>query len=161
MNRLLFALIFVAFSTSAFAKHVYPKSLKTVQAGATYQLQENYIFKEKSATFTLYAGTYTQYYEDSKASYLIGDKNCLEMSVVPPKNPDAAWAEKWDCGIFLPKDSTKGAAFFMIRKTPDQPVDSNQGPIIDAILRAGYGSFDFPTSKQNDEVLRKNVVLKP
>lgn len=144
----------------AVAKHIYPSGLKQVVDGAVYELQENYIFQEKSATFTLSAGKYKHRYEDSKAIYLMGDNSaCLEMRVVPPKNPEAAWSEKWDCGIFFPKDPKKGAAFFVIRKTPNAPTTSNQGPLIDAIIKAGYGSFDFPTSRHNDNILRNKLVL--
>jgi len=46
----------------------------------------------------------------------------------------------------------------MIRRTPDEPEKSNQGPIIDAILKAGYGSFDFPTSTHKDTSLRSKLI---
>lgn len=160
MKRLLFVVLLLM-PAMAFAKHVYPKSLKTVEAGAIYVLQDDYQFQEKSATFTLSAGEFKVSYEDSSAHYLIGlAPQCLEMRVVPPKYPENAWSDKWDCGIFLPKDEKKGAAFFMIRRTPDEPTKSNQGPIIDAILKAGYGSFDFPTSAKQDEVLRRKLIMQ-
>lgn len=158
--KLISILILSLIPAVAFAKHVYPKSLKTVENGAIYVLQDDYKFQEKSATFTLSAGHFKLAYEDSKAHYLIGlTPQCLEMRVVPPKYPENAWSDKWDCGIFLPKDEKNGAAFFMIRRTPDEPEKSNQGPIIDAILKAGYGSFDFPTSMQKDNLLRSKLML--
>jgi hypothetical protein len=156
--RRLFILCVLLFSEASFAKHVYPKHLKQVDTGVSHQLIENYVFKEKAATFTLFAGNYVQKYEDAKAVYLIGESDCLEMHVVPPKNPNAAWTDRWDCGIFLPKDARKGAAIFMIRRTPEKKHSGN-GVLIDAIIRAGYGSFDFPTSKHNDSKLRSMLVL--
>ncbi|RPI16687.1 MAG: hypothetical protein EHM60_01470 [Lysobacterales bacterium] len=158
MNRSVVVFLLASFSAAAVAKHVYPKYLEPVEDGATYELAEDYVFKEKAATFTLFEGSYVVKFEDSKAVYLIGGSQCLEMSVVPPKNPDAAWADKWDCGVFLPKDPEKGAAFFMIRRTPGQPHSGN-GWLIDEIIKAGYGSFDFPTSKHDDRSLRAQLVL--
>ncbi len=160
MTRWLFAFLLLAFTPCVLAKHVYPKNLEQVQHGVAYQLEDDYVFKEKAATFTLSAGTYVQQYEDSKAIYLIGNANCLQFNVVPPKNPAAAWTDTWDCGIFLPKDASKGAAFFMIRKKHEEKYMGN-GALIDAIIRAGYGSFDFPTSKHDDMVLRVRLARQP
>lgn len=157
MNRSIVAFLVLSFSATAVAKHVYPKNLTPVEGGPTYTLAENYVFKEKAATFTLFAGSYVQKFENSRAVYLIGNNNCLEMSVVPPKNPAAAWVDKWDCGVLLPKDPDKGAAFFMIRRTPEEKHSGN-GLLIDGIIRAGYGSFDFPTSRHDDTVLRARLV---
>lgn len=160
MTRPIVALLASSVAAAAAAKHVYPKNLRPVEGGATYGLDENYVFTEKAATFTLFAGHYVVAFEDSMAVYLIGGSNCLEMSVVPPKNPAAAWADKWDCGIFLPRDPGKGAAFFMIRRTPAEQHSGN-GLIIDTIIRAGYGSFDFPASRHDDAALRAKLVAVP
>jgi hypothetical protein len=51
-----------------------------------------------------------------------------------------------------------GAAFFMIRKTPEGEYRSGQGWIIDEIVKAGFGSFAFPTSKHNAQVLRGKLL---
>jgi hypothetical protein len=153
-------LLLLLLSTSALAKHVYPKNLEQVEDGVVYQLANDYVFKEKAATFTLAAGTYVQRYQDAKAIYLIGPANCLQFNVVPPKNPAGAWTDTWDCGIFLPKDAGKGAAFFMIRKPHEEKYMGN-GALIDAIIRAGHGSFDFPTSKHNDSLLRSTLTPQP
>ncbi len=147
---LLFALVF----SPAIAKNVSPKRLSPVEDGLSYTLAERYVFKEKAATFTLSAGVYAQKFEDRNALYLLGPGDCLEFNVVPPKNPAAAWTDTWDCGILLPKDPMLGAAFFMIRKTPEGEYRSGQGWVIDQIVKAGFGSFDFPTSGHNDQVLR-------
>ena len=50
-----------------------------------------------------------------------------------------------------------GATFFFIRRTPDEPHSGN-GVLIDSIIRAGYGSFDFPMSNKNDLRLRGQLV---
>lgn len=160
MTRRLIALLLLGLSASAQAKHVYPKNLTPVEAGVVYRLADDYVFKEKAATFTLFAGTYVQRYEDSKAIYLIGPVNCLQFNVVPPKNPAGAWTDTWDCGIFLLKDAGKGAAFFMIRKQHQEKYMGN-GALIDAIIRAGDGSFDFPTSKHSDTLLRSKLTRQP
>lgn len=160
MNRLILGLALALPCTTAAGKHVYPKSLTPVTDGVTYILAESYVVSEKAATFTLAAGPYVQRYEDRKAIYLIGDAQCVEMSVVPPKNPAAAWKDTWDCGIYLPKDPTAGATFFFIRRTPDEPHSGN-GVLIDAIIRAGYGSFDFPMSNKNDLLLRSRLAEQP
>jgi hypothetical protein len=157
MSRFIVGLAFTTLSTAAVAKHVYPKSLTPVDHGATFSLAENYVVSEKAATFTLSAGTYVQRYEDRKAIYLIGDSQCVEMSVVPPRNPAAAWKDRWDCGIYLPKNSSVGATFFFIRRTPETPHSGN-GVLIDGIIKAGYGSFDFPMSNKNDVQLRAKLL---
>jgi hypothetical protein len=158
MIRTLFpCLLLLSVPAIATAKHVYPKYLDPVDEGATYVLAEDYVYSEKAATFTLYAGSYVVKFEDSKAVYLLGAGQCLGMSVVPPKNPAAAWSDRWECGVFLPKDPRKGAAFFMIRRTPEQPHSGN-GWLIDEIIKAGHGSFDFPTSKHDDASLRARLV---
>jgi len=160
MSRLILGLVLALLCATASGKHVYPKSLTPVTNGVTYTLAESYVVSEKAATFTLAAGPYVQRYEDRKAIYLIGGEQCVEMSVVPPKNPAAAWKDKWDCGIYLPKDPAAGATFFFIRRTPDEPHSGN-GVLIDAIIRAGYGSFDFPMSNKNDLLLRSRLAEQP
>lgn len=157
MNRLIMALALAVLSATAQAKHVYPRNLTPVANGATFTLAEDYVVSEKAATFTLAAGTYVQYFEDRKAIYLIGDDRCVEMSVVPPGNPAGAWKDRWECGIYLPKDPAAGATLFFIRRTPDEPHSGN-GLLIDSIIRDGYGSFDFPLSNRNDLRLRGQLA---
>ncbi len=157
MIRPLMAMLGLLLSAVAVAKHVYPQNLTPIEGREAYRLAEDYVFQEKAATFTLFAGTYTPKYEDRRATYLIGDGPCLEMRVVPPKNPAAAWADRWGCGIYLPKDPAQGAAFFVIRRKPEQPQSGN-GLLIDSIIEAGYGSFDFPTSRHDDAALRERLA---
>ncbi len=160
MNRAVVLLLGLVCCAAALAKHVYPQNLEPIEQGAAYRLAENYVFQEKAATFTLFAGTYRAKFQDRRATYLVGDGPCLRMHVVPPKNPAAAWSDTWECGVYLPRDESKGAAFFVIRRTPETPHSGN-GVLIDGIIRAGYGSFDFPTSRQDDAALRERLVPAP
>lgn len=157
MIRFVLGLALAALSTAATAKHVYPRNLTPVDHGAAFTLAENYVVSEKAATFTLSSGTYVQRYEDRKAIYLVGEGPCVELRVVPPKNPSAAWKDRWDCGIYLPKDPRVGATFFFIRKTPETP-HAGSGVVVDSIIRAGYGSFDFPMSNKSDMQLRTRLL---
>ena len=156
MNKLLLAVTLLVLATSAAAKHVYPQHLDIVANGEKYSLAIDYVFKEKAATFTVRAGEYVQTYRDSKASYLIGAPNCADMNVIPPKQPEFAYTKTFNCGIYLPDDPRKGAAFFFIRaKAEGIP---SGGLIVDAIIKAGEGSFDFPTSKHDDALLRGQLT---
>lgn len=157
MMRTSIGIALVLVSSVATAKHVYPKNLKVLDAGQTYALLEDYVFQEKAATFTLFAGRYVQKYEDAKAVYLMGDAGGFQMSVTPPRNPGARWSDRWDCGVYLPKDANKGVAIFVVRRTPETPHEGN-GAIIDGIIRAGYGSFNFPTSEKDDLLLRSKLL---
>lgn len=146
-----------ALAGTAAAKHVYPKMLDAVADGARYSLQQDYVYREKAATFTLRAGEYVQKYEDARAIYLIGGSHCVEMNVVPPRQPEFAYTTPFDCGIYLPRDPAKGATFFFIRGKPATTPEA--GALVNAIIRAGEGSFDFPTSNKNDTLLRSQLVL--
>lgn len=154
MRSIALALLLV--SSTALAKHVYPQHLTPVTEGARYTLAEPYVFKEKAATFTLRPGEYVQYFEDRKAIYLLGGEGCADMNVVPPKQPEYAYTMTFNCGIWLPKDPSKGAAFFFIRGKSQQT--QSMGLIINAIIKAGEGSFDFPTSRHDDAALRARLV---
>ena len=154
MRSIALALLLV--SSTALAKHVYPQHLTPVTEGARYTLAEPYVFKEKAATFTLRPGEYVQYFEDRKAIYLLGAEGCADMNVVPPKQPEYAYTMTFNSGIWLPKDESKGAAFFFIRGKSQQT--QSLGLIINAIIKAGEGSFDFPTSKHDDTALRARLV---
>jgi len=156
--RLLPTVLLLGLSHAATAKSVNPKVLDPVEDGAAYMLAEDYVYQEKAATFTLAAGRYVLRFQNERGAYLIGEEACLTLRVVPPKNPAAAWSGSWDCGIYLAPDPRKGASFFMIRRTPEKHEPSGQGWLVDQIIKAGYGSFDFPTSKREDVVLRGLLV---
>lgn len=137
------------------AKSIHPRSLQLVENGNRYTLSEPYVYVEKAATFTLAAGTYTVFQRDSNALFLLRNDKCLGISVVPPKNPAGAWSDNWECGIYLPHNPEKGAAFFRIRPKAEQ--DPNYGLLINAIIRDGYGRYDFPTSRHDDALLRQRL----
>ena len=154
---LLAGLTALSLATPLLAKSVHPRSLQPVENGTRYQLSEPYVFVEKAATFTLAAGIYTVVQRDSNAQYLLRNDQCLHVHIVPPKNPAAAGSADWECGIYLPHKAEKGAAFFRIRPKQDQ--DPNYGLLIDAIIRDGYGRYDFPTSRHDDAELRRRLQL--
>jgi hypothetical protein len=156
----LLALLLVALATGpALAKSVHPKSLSPVQDASTHRLAQDYVFIEKAATFTLAAGDYLAAYEDRNTVYLLGDGECLEMKVVPPKNPAAAYRMGFRCGIMLPRDPAKGAAFFTIRG--HIPAKRENGLVINAIIAHGEGKFLFPTSRHDDRQLRAQLQQQP
>lgn len=140
-----FFLLSALLAPAAFAKH--PRNLEPVEAGGAYVLQEDVVSQEKAATFTLKAGTYTAELEDAKALYLLGDEHCLEMRVVPPKQPEHAYTMPFNCGIYLPKDPAGKALFFTIRG--EIPYNPDAGFLINAIIKYGEGGYQFPISKKH------------
>lgn len=150
--RLLFIALLVA-SPVAWAKH--PRDLTPIQDGAAYVLAEDFVATEKAATFTLKAGTYVSAFEDGKAFYLLGEANCLEMHVVPPKQPEHAYTMPFNCGIYYPKAEAEQALFFAIRGA--LPYNDEMGPIINAIIQAGEGSFNYPISRKSVVGLRPRL----
>lgn len=155
--RFILPAVLLALTPSAplLAKSIHPRSLQPVENGARYTLAEPYVYVEKAATFTLAAGTYTVAQRDSNALYLLRNDKCLGIAVLPPKNPAGAWSDHWACGIYLPHKEGKGAAFFRIR--PKQEQDPDYGLLIDAIIKDGYGRYDFPTSRHDDAELRRRL----
>ena len=52
-------------------------------------------------------------------------------------------------GIVLPKDTAKPASLFFIRgKAPHY---DGMGPVVNAMIKTGEGSFDFPTGRRGDD----------
>jgi hypothetical protein len=139
----------------ALAKH--PRNLQLVEHGPAYVLAENFVATEKAATFTLKAGTYVAKFEDSKATYLLGDANCLEMLVVPPKQPEFAHTTPFNCGIYYPKAATESATFFAIRAAI--PRNPEIGWLINAIIKSGEGGFNYPISRKRVVDLRSKLTL--
>lgn len=125
---------------------VHPRHLTPVENGPSYVLAEDFVAVEKAATFTLKAGTYLVAFEDERALYLLGGLNCLEMRVVPPKQPDRAYTMPFTCGVYFPKAEAEQARFFVVRGT--QPQHREMGLLINFIIQAGEGSFDYPISKK-------------
>jgi hypothetical protein len=149
------ALILISFVPPLAAKSIHPSTLQPVENGDRYILAEPYVFVEKAATFTLAAGVYTVVQRNATALFLLRNDKCLGIRVVPPKNPAGAWSDNWECGIYLPHNPEKGAAFFRIR--PKQEQEPDFGLLIDAIIRDGYGRYDFPTARHDDALLRQRL----
>lgn len=150
MIRKLLALALVLAATPAFAKH--PRNLTPIADGPEYTLAEDFVASEKAATFTLKAGKYVAAFEDADALYLIGGDDCLEMHVVPPKQPDRAYTQTFNCGVYYPKAGAGQALFFVIRA--GQARNREFGWLINAIIQSGTGSFDYPISKKQVVDLR-------
>ena len=67
--------------------------------------------------------------------------------------------QHFPCGIVLPKDTGKPASLFFIRgKAPHY---DGMGPVVNAIIKAGEGSFDFPTGRRGDDRLRALLAPMP
>ncbi|HWS39723.1 MAG TPA: hypothetical protein VN247_00365 [Arenimonas sp.] len=116
--------------------------------------------QEKAATFTLKPGKYLATFEDKDAVYLLGDPDCLEMYVVPPKQPEYAYTQPFNCGIMIPKIATKPATFFAI--AGKQPRFEEMGAVINYLIQRDEGRFNFPINSKYVVGLRDKVVeLQP
>jgi hypothetical protein len=127
---------------SPLALAVHPRNLNPIENGPKYVLGEDYLATEKAATFTLKAGTYVAAFENRDALFLIGSPNCLEMHVVPPKQPEHAYTMPFNCGVYYPKDDSQQARFFYIRGAV--PPNPEFGWLINAIIKSGEGAFQYP-----------------
>ena len=159
MKRSAVLLSLLVLSALAPAAGVNPKRLQAVAEGAVYRLAEPWSYREKAATFTLKPGDYVLRYEDAKAAYLVGGDLCVDLYIVPPKQPEMANTQSFHCGIYLPKDPAANASFFFIRG--QAPHYDGMGPLVNAIIKAGEGSFDFPTSRRGDARLRAQLAVVP
>lgn len=135
----------------------HPRNLVRLENGPSYVLAEDFVATEKAATFTLKAGTYVASFEDSLALYLLGGANCLEMHVVPPKQPEHAYTQPFTCGVYYPKSGSEPARFFVVRGA--LPRNPEMGLIVNWIIKAGEGSFDYPISKKNVIGLRDRLQV--
>ena len=137
----------------------HPRYLTLVDEGTVYTLGEDFTATEKAATFTLKAGTYTTLFEDRGGYYLLGAENCLEMRVVPPKQPEHAYTMPFNCGVHLPRDAQEPARFFVIRAAI--PRNPEFGVLINAIIKAGEGGFNYPISAKHVVGLRERLSAQP
>lgn len=137
----------------------HPRYLTLVPDGIAYVLAEDFTATEKAATFTLKAGTYTTLFEDRTGYYLLGDADCLEMRVVPPKQPEHAYTMPFNCGVHLPKDVSEPARFFVIRAAI--PPNREYGLIVNAIIKAGEGGFNYPIAAKYVVGLRERLSVPP
>lgn len=145
----------VGVPSRALAEH--PRNLTPIQDGATYVLAEDFVATEKAATFTLKAGQYIAALENDKAIFLLGGPECLEMHVVPPKQPEHAYTQAFTCGIHYPKAATEQARFFVVRAPI--PRDPEFGVLVNMIIKAGEGNFDYPISKKSVVDLRPRLTV--
>ena len=134
----------------------HPRNLIPVEDGVRYVLAEDFVATEKAATFTLKAGEYTTAFENDRAYFLLGGPDCLEMRVVPPKQPENAYTMPFTCGILYPKTETEQALFFIVRGV--QPHIREVGPIVNLIIKAGEGNFDYPISRKQVVGLRPRLL---
>jgi hypothetical protein len=146
-------------ATPLAAAATHPRYLTLVPDGVDYVLAEDFTATEKAATFTLRAGTYTTLFEDKSGYYLLGAADCLEMRVVPPKQPENAYTMPFNCGVHLPKDEQEPARFFVIRAAI--PHNSEYGVIVNAIIKAGEGGFNYPISAKYVVGLRERLSATP
>jgi hypothetical protein len=146
------ALLFA--SSVAHAEH--PRNLVPIESGPRYVLAQDFLSTEKAATFTLKAGSYVAAFENRNALFLLGEANCLELHVVPPKQPEHAYTMPFNCGIYYPKQEGGQALFFYIRGE-SRPTEF--GLIVNAIIKAGEGSFNYPIAKKNVVGLRQQLQL--
>jgi hypothetical protein len=140
MKTKLSLIALLAWSPAALAVH--PRNLTPIENGAKYVLVQDYVATEKAATFTLKAGTYVAAFENRDALFLVGSPNCLGMHVVPPKQPEHAYTMQFNCGVYYPKDESTQARFFYIRGAI--PPNPEFGWLLNAIVKAGEGAFQYP-----------------
>jgi hypothetical protein len=153
MKRHSIPLLLALIPALVLAKH--PRNMKPIEPQRHYQLQEDFTAKEKAATFTLRSGTYTAGFEDAQAIYLLGRPDCLEMHVVPPKQPEMAYTQSFNCGIMIPKSELAPATFFAI--AGKLPQFQEAGFLINWMIRRDEGRFNFPIKQKFVVGLRAKI----
>jgi len=141
------------------AAATHPRYLTPVENGTAYVLAEDFVATEKAATFTLRAGTYVTLFESAQGAYLLGAGDCLEMHVVPPRQPENAYTMRFNCGVLLPRVEQEPARFFYIREA--LPHNSEFGLITNAIIKFGEGNFQYPLSRKSVVDLRSRLSAMP
>jgi hypothetical protein len=131
---------------------VNPKHLDHVQPAVEYRLEQDVAVQGYNILYTLRAGRYLLAYRDRRGSYFLGEGNCMHLDIRTPKTTGT---DDWTCGIHVPIDPARGATFFRIR--PAAPTHTEMGPVINGIIRYGYGSFDWPDKAESME-LRSRLV---
>jgi hypothetical protein len=133
-----FALLYTALSGSAAAKSVNPKHLKTVEPAVAYRLDAEVSAEGYNITYTVKPGNYLLRYRDSHGVYLLGEDQCLHVHIHSPKSEGH---NDYECGLYLPDDTGKGASFYRIRPAAGhQPA---MGPVVNWMIAYGTGSFDW------------------
>ncbi len=141
---------------TAEAKSVNPKHLETVDPALEYRLDSDVSVQGYNILYTLRAGTYLHRYKDRRGRYFIGEGNCMHLDIRTPK---MTGTNDWTCGIYVPDDPARGASFFRIR--PATPTNTEMGPVVNAIIRYGYGAFDWPDKAESMELRNKLILIGP
>lgn len=137
---------------TAEARSVNPKHLEAIEPPAEYRLATDVAVQGYNILYTLRAGKYFLRYQDRRGQYFTGEGECMHLDIRTPKTTGT---NDWTCGIFVPKDPKRGASFFRIR--PVTPTHTEMGPVVNAIVRYGYGSFDWPDKAESMELREKLV----
>lgn len=152
-KSLLSLLLLLPIASTAHAKSVNPKNLDEVVPAIEYRLERDVSVQGYNILFTLRAGKYLHRYKDKRGRYFVGEGNCMHLDIRTPK---MTGTNDWTCGIYVPDDPARGASFFRIR--PTTPTHTEMGPVVNAIIRYGYGSFDWPDKAESME-LRDSLTL--
>lgn len=143
-------------SNTSDARSVNPKHLNKVEPPVVYTLAHDVAVEGYNITYTVRAGAYTLRYEDSKGQYLIGEGDCLHLDIHSPK---MTGSNDWNCGLYLPKKADRGASFYRIR--PAVGTNPEMGPVVNAIIRYGYGSFDWPDKAESMQLRNELTAQRP
>ena len=73
--------------------------------------------------------------------------------------PKMTGTNDWTCGIYVPNDAARGASFFRIR--PETSTQPEMGPLVNSIVRYGFGAFDWPDKAESMELRSKLRVDEP
>jgi hypothetical protein len=153
---MLAALFFSAVIGVSHAKSVNPKRLEKVDPPVVHQLASDVTVEGHHITYTIRAGTYLLLYKDRGGLYFVGEGNCMHLYIHTPK---MTGTNDWTCGIYVPNDTSRGASFFRIR--PVGQTHSEMGPVVNAIIRYGFGSFDWPDKAESMELRNQLNVGGP
>jgi hypothetical protein len=154
IRKIFFALaLFSLFLGTAQAKSVNPKHLQELQPPVEYRLDGDVTIQGHNIAYTLRAGKYWLRFKDRRGSYFVGEGNCMHLEIRTPK---MTGTNDWTCGIYVPDDPGRGASFFRVR--PETTTHSEMGPVVNAIIRYGYGSFDWPDKVESME-LRARLAM--
>ncbi|MGL6224375.1 MAG: hypothetical protein ACRC6L_12425 [Steroidobacteraceae bacterium] len=143
------------FAGGIHAKSVNPKHLQQIVPPVAHVLEGDVSVQGHNILYTLRAGTYLLMYTDRRGRYFIGDGNCMHLDIRTPK---MTGTNDWTCGLYVPDDPSRGASFFRVR--PVTSTSAEMGPVVNAIIRYGYGSFDWPDKVESMQLREKLTARK-
>jgi hypothetical protein len=141
---------------TAHAKSVNPKHLEALTPPVEYTLADDVSVQGYNILYTIRAGKYLHTHKDRRGRYFVGEGNCMHLDIRTPKTTGS---DDWSCGIFVPDDPTRGASFFRVRGV--NPTHDEMGPVVNAIIRYGNGSFDWPDKAESMELRERLVPVVP